>query len=270
MSVWALSTLQRIIRDLDVYQDGRQLTGDTIEAFIVALERDLIAQQALNGSVVDRNLEEGSRFVQITLEMFKKVRDEVNNRPNSQPFQQTGDVIGRPKFNISYEQLSFLIENRFTVPQIADMVGISVRTVYRRLVEYSLSQYSDTSDNELDSIVKQVHSLFPMCGNSQMQGHLLARGLRVQQLRIRESQRRVDPEGCAMRRLSTINRRQYSVPSPRSLYHMDGNHKLIRYLGWMPQFYLLVGRSKAKVCICGTFIPKLSLSRWGNKRDKSG
>lgn len=109
MSVWAL---QRIIRDLDVYQDGRQLTGDTLEAFIVALElvyRDLIAQQALNGSVVDRNLEEGSRFDQITLEMFKKVRDEVNNRPNSQPFQQTRvGGIGRPKFNISYEQLSFL------------------------------------------------------------------------------------------------------------------------------------------------------------------
>lgn len=239
MSVWALNTLHRIIGDLDVYQDGRYLSGDTLEAFIVALElvyRDLIAQQALNGPAVDRNLEEGSRFVQMTLEMFKKVRDEVNNRLNSQPFRQAGvGVVGRPKFNISYEQLSFLVENRFTVPQIADMLGISVRTVHRRLAEYSLSihsQYSDISDTELDSIVAQVHSLFPMCGNLQMQGHLLARGLRVQQSRIQESQRRVDPEGCVMRRLSTINRRQYSVPSPRSLYHMDGNHKLIRYYGY--------------------------------------
>ena len=59
MSVWALNTLQKVIRDLDVYHDGRQITGDTLEAFtcIVALElvyRDLIAQQAL-GSAVDRN-----------------------------------------------------------------------------------------------------------------------------------------------------------------------------------------------------------------------
>ena len=50
MSVWALNSLQRIIRDLDVYQDGRQLGEDALEAFIGGLElvyRDLIAQQAL-------------------------------------------------------------------------------------------------------------------------------------------------------------------------------------------------------------------------------
>ena len=62
-----------------------------------------------------------------------------------------------------------------------------------------------------------------------MQGHLLSRGYRVQQNRIRESQRRVDPEGAIIRRLHVLNRREYSVPSPRSLYHIDGHHKLIRY-----------------------------------------
>ena len=40
------------------------------------------------------------------------------------------------------------------------------------------------------------------------------------------SQRRVDPEGSIMRRLQAVNRRRYQVPSPRSLWHMDGNHKL--------------------------------------------
>ena len=33
---------------------------------------------------------------------------------------------------------------------------------------------------------------FPTCGNKQMVGHLQSRGVRVTQLRIRESQRRVD------------------------------------------------------------------------------
>ena len=159
------------------------------------------------------------------------MRDE-RSIPSSQPIQPTSvATTGRPSFIISYEQLLFLVSNRFTGPQIADMLGVSLRTVHRRLAEYSLSirsQYSNLSDTELDCIVQEVHCLFPMCGNSQMQGHLLARGLRVQQARIRESQRRVDPDGCIMRRLSTINRRQYSVPSPRSLYHIDGNHKLIR------------------------------------------
>lgn len=90
-------------------------------------------------------------------------------------------MIGRPRFEISYDQLSFLVENRFTVPQIASMLGISVRTVHRRLAEFPLSiraQYSVPSDNELDCIIGQVHRMFPMCGNSQIQGHLLARGFK--------------------------------------------------------------------------------------------
>ena len=63
-----------------------------------------------------------------------------------------------------------------------------------------------------------------------MQGHLLSRGLRVQQHRIRESQRRVDPAGSIMRQLKTIKHRQYHVNGPGALWHIDGNHKLIRYV----------------------------------------
>ena len=69
---------------------------------------------------------------------------------------------------------------------------------------------------------------FPLCGNRLMRGHLLALGLRVQQQRIRESQRRVDHDGSMMRRLSTVYRRVYRVSGPKALYHIDGNHKLIR------------------------------------------
>lgn len=63
-----------------------------------------------------------------------------------------------------------------------------------------------------------------------MTGFLLARGLRVQQERIRESMRRVDPEGVLLRalQLNTVNRGQYSVYSPLALWHIDTNHKLIR------------------------------------------
>ena len=78
-------------------------------------------------------------------------------------------------------------------------------------------------------IVREIQSHFPTCGNRQMIGHLLARGYRVQQIRVREAQRRVDPQGAIVRRLHALNRRHYFVPAPRSLYHVDGNHKLIRY-----------------------------------------
>ena len=49
--------------------------------------------------------------------------------------------------------------------------------------EYGLSVhslYTQLSDEELDEIVADVQTLFPTCGNRQMQGHLLSRGIRVQ------------------------------------------------------------------------------------------
>ena len=42
---------------------------------------------------------------------------------------------------------------------------------------------------------------------------------------------RTDPSGILLRtsQLNIFNRRHYSVPGLRSLWHMDGNHKLIRW-----------------------------------------
>ncbi|XP_056275020.1 uncharacterized protein zgc:174680 isoform X2 [Pseudoliparis swirei] len=43
--------------------------------------------------------------------------------------------------------------------------------------------------------------------------------------------RRVDPGGILVRtlQLNPRRRRRYSVPAPNSLWHIDGNHKLIRW-----------------------------------------
>ena len=141
-------------------------------------------------------------------------------------------VLERPQFDIPREQLHTLLEDHFTIPQIADLLGVSIRTIYRRMCEYGLSvssMYSEMGDNELDDVINSIHHNFPLCGNKQMSGHLLSRGIRVQQHRIRESMRRVDPEGTLARCLRTTHRRHYEVPAPRSLYHIDGNHKLSRY-----------------------------------------
>ena len=73
---------------------------------------------------------------------------------------------------------------------------------------------------------------FPNTGNKRMTGYLRSRGMRIQQYRIRESMRRVDPEGTLHRTLemNIVHRRVYSVPSPLALWHIDGNHKLIRWV----------------------------------------
>ena len=66
-----------------------------------------------------------------------------------------------------------------------------------------------------------------------MEGHLLSRGFRLPQVRIRESLHRVDPGGIAARWAIAIQKRRYSVMSPLSFWHIGGNRKLIRYVVFM-------------------------------------
>ena len=139
---------------------------------------------------------------------------------------------GRPKFDIHKEQLQHLLQLHFTCPKIAALLGVSLRTVRRRMTEYGLSVsglYSDISNCELDRLVDEIRGSFPNCGYRMMDGHLRQRGIRVTQVRIRNSMHRVDPEGVTLRWRETIQRRKYRVSSPLALWHIDGNHKLIRY-----------------------------------------
>ena len=59
---------------------------------------------------------------------------------------------GRPAFDIPNEQLSFLLEQGFGVPDISRMLGVGQRTVQRRMAQYGLtvagkiSQFLDMSD----------------------------------------------------------------------------------------------------------------------------
>ncbi len=220
----------RIASDLSIYSDGRGMTRDSVDAFIVSLEfcyREIVILDSLNVlSAVQRRCLEYTRDALVSI---RSLLDEVSTISTAYTIPSEGP--GRPTLFISQEQLTFLVESNFTVPKIANILGVSIRTVRRRMTEYGLSirlQYSTICDQELDSVVASIQERFPMCGNRQMQGHLLSRGYRVQQVRIRESQRRIDPEGSMIRRLHVLNRRRYSVPAPLSLYHIDGNHKLIR------------------------------------------
>ncbi|KAK6315465.1 hypothetical protein J4Q44_G00149940 [Coregonus suidteri] len=114
------------------------------------------------------------------------------------------------------------------------MFGVSKRTIRRRMQQYSLRKtdlYSAVNDEELDRIVSEIHRSHPNTGYKLMRGHLNARGVHVPISRLQESLRRVNAEGVYMRRLRlrVLRRRQYFVPGPNSLWHIDGHHKLIRW-----------------------------------------
>ena len=146
---------------------------------------------------------------------------------------------GRPSFDIPKEQIELFLEYNFSLPQISEMLGVSLSTVSRRLKDYGLSvtrTYSTISNPELDEITQQLVSEFPNCGYRRMTGFLRARGIHVQQIRIREAMRRSDPEGVLLRslQLTPISRRVYNVTCPLALWHLDGHHKLIRYVFKVP------------------------------------
>lgn len=147
------------------------------------------------------------------------------------PAVNTTGFVGRPKFEIGRDQLLYLVEYDLKVADIAEALGVSSSTIKRRLREYDISlqeRQSDMTDNELDSLVQNIQALFPNAGYRRMQSQLNVRGIKVSQIRVRESMRRTDPEGVAMRRLTITPRAVYCVSGPLALWHIDGNHKLIR------------------------------------------
>lgn len=230
MSSWAISTLRRVAADLRSFEDGR-MPQDAADAFVSCLEmayRELLVQEQLDGHPLDR----AYTLVSEALANLRALQNEAQIDPQQYlpPAIHTG-CAGRPRFDIPQQQLITLVESGFTGPQMANILGVSLSTVRRRMAQFGLSisaEYATLSDDDLYQLVKEIKHQFPTCGCKQMQGHLQSLGYRIQQLRVREAVMAVDPEGSVMRRLSALKRRKYQVPAPCSLWHMDSNHKLIR------------------------------------------
>lgn len=112
------------------------------------------------------------------------------------------------------------------------MLGVSSRTIFRRLSQFRLrirSRYSQLLDNELDELIRSVQHEFPNLGYRMMRSLLSVCGIHIQEQRIQESLIRVDPIGVAHRWSRCIRRRSYRVSCPNALWHIDSYHALIRW-----------------------------------------
>ena len=54
--------------------------------------------------------------------------------------------------------------------------------------------------------------------------------VQVQRRRVRDVMLQLNPEAVRMRSVNRLHRRTYSVAGPNSVWHIDGNHKLIRFV----------------------------------------
>ena len=119
---------------------------------------------------------------------LREARDSLSSHNTSSSAHVAATLFtgkcGRPRYLLPQEQLEFLVERCFSVPQMSTLLGVSSRTIERRLSEYGISvrqTYSSLSDAGLDSVVKDILSDFPNTGYKRMTGLLLARGTRIQQ-----------------------------------------------------------------------------------------
>jgi len=92
-----------------------------------------------------------------------------------------------------------------------------------------IGQFSPLSDEELDDFLRSAQQSHPSIGIRMARGLLHSKGHRVQRERIRQSFSRTDPIGVMQRWRDAVRRRRYNVHSPLALWHIDGNHKLIRW-----------------------------------------
>ena len=153
---------------------------------------------------------------------------------------------GRPRFDITKEQLEYLSSLSFKWNQIAALLGVSRMTIYRYILYFSLQmsmeldtmrascfcrrrlEYgmttdpnTEVSDEELTSTIKLIRQDAPYSGVSMMWGSLRARGIRVTRERVRSTLHNVDPLSAALRwPAGATKRRPYSVAGPNSLWHI--------------------------------------------------
>ena len=144
--------------------------------------------------------------------------------------QDEDSHVGRPCISVDMYEVEFLRSLGFTWTTIAEMLGVSRSTLYRRLEESNLSLqgYSNISNSQLDSLVNEIKHNHPNDGEVLLAAHLRSRDVHVPRARLRASIHRTDPNVASRRHLA-VRRRVYHVEAPNSVWHIDGNHKLIHW-----------------------------------------
>ena len=192
---------------------------------LVTRRLDLQNEQHQNFIQQNNNLLilEIQKYISVLEERFPE--QQKNESHYSCPAQSSGEGQnrkGRPKFHIPHEQLQGLRSLGFTWNAVAQMLGVSDKTIRRRREEYNMSEhgglFSDISDDEIDTLVKHGLEVSMNSGERMIMGWFRGIGIRIQRWRLRDAIARVDPVGRALRRKTVTKRRAYSVPTPNSLW----------------------------------------------------
>jgi len=137
---------------------------------------------------------------------------------------------GRPRKVLSEPILREMFRpgRNIKISQAARALNVHRHTVehYLRLYQIRKQEYSQISDEELDTLVGKFKQKRPTTGISYLRGHLLQQGWQIRRDRLLASISRVDGIRKVLRKNSVIQRRKYVSSRPNAVWHIDGHHKL--------------------------------------------
>lgn len=120
---------------------------------------------------------------------------------------------------------------KVSIVQIAEQLSVSRSAVYKAIADYDIQyeRFSRMPQAHIEREVEAIKNEHPNAGEVMVQGHLASKGLHFQREKVRAAMHVVDPEGIEERKRKPIKRRVYSNPFPNYVWHIDGNHKLVRW-----------------------------------------
>ena len=139
--------------------------------------------------------------------------------------------VGRPQLEVCKDDIMAPRHLHFSWTKISQILGISRSTLYRRLQQYGIpsNSFTEISESDLVEIVHEIKKEHPTCGEVMLQGHLLRKGIKIQRNKLRSAIHDTDHANTIRRRSDVICRRVYTNPHPNAVWHVDGNHKMIRW-----------------------------------------
>ena len=125
------SVIQDTISRIDHFRVPDDITG-------VILRSEYLNEALVNsGQFTDRDVSAISEILSILRDVAN------NNQPETRELEVRFGRRGRPSFDIREDQLVFLLESGFKVPQISQLLGVSIRTVERRLSAFGIKMLGE-------------------------------------------------------------------------------------------------------------------------------
>ncbi|CAC5373769.1 unnamed protein product [Mytilus coruscus] len=193
--------------------------------------REMFRKENITPNIVSMLSKPELEYLGVTIQAhMMTLRMECIKNGNMKPVKTDG-LDGHPKYHVNKNVLESLLDCDFKISDIGNLLQLSERTIFRRMAHYGLQKrdFSDIDDDNHDNILFGIVVDFPRCGECMLREILKGKGFKVQRWRLRDAIHRIDYADAQERKTGRLQMCVYNVMAPNHLWHIDSNHKLVRW-----------------------------------------